>query len=199
MSRTSMLRTGLLLPCAVLLTAANRDRADANTAVGETTSVTSMSAFATQPTVPNACTFFSHSELESAVGWQLRDGKAKDASPGTFECDFVTPPAAYVTKKFPNPPIPESAGFSSLKVHTHPSDPKRFAEGRKLLGAAAEDVPGIGDAAYFNGPNLLYVRVGNRAFSLRTYTDARSDADKARVRDVTLKLAKLGASKLSGG
>ena len=179
MSRTKMLRAGLLLPGAALLMAANR-------------------APTTQASVPNACTFFSHSELESAVGWQLRDGKAKDAPPGTFECDFVTPPLAYVTKTFPNPPIPKSAGFSSIKVHTHPSTPKTFIEGRKILGAAAEDVPGIGDAAYFNGPNLVYVRVGDRAFSLRTYTDANTASDKARVRDATLNLAKLGAAKLSG-
>jgi hypothetical protein len=172
---------------------------DTKTADGEVSRITSSSSAPTATgNIPNACTFFSHAELESAVGWQLRAGKAKDAPPGTFECSFEKPQDMYITKTYPNPPIPKSADFTSLTVHTHPVDPKRFAEFRKNLGAAAEDVPGIGDGAYFYGPNLLYVRVGESGFSLRTYTSATSAADKARVREATLSLAKLGASKLRG-
>ena len=43
------------------------------------------------------------------------------------------------------------------------------------------DVPGVGDDAYLNGPDLLFVRVGNRGFSVRIYTDAGTDANRVRV------------------
>jgi hypothetical protein len=43
---------------------------------------------------------------------------------------------------------------------------------------------------------MLYVRVGSRGFSVRLYTDAQAEADRARVRDVMVTLGRMGASKL---
>ena len=147
--------------------------------------------------VPDACTFISREELEKAVGWELREGKTKDAVPGAFECDFTHPPDAYVTRKFPNPAVPQSAGFSSVIIHTNPVSAKGFADNRTMLGAKAEDVPGVGDGAFFNGINLIYVRVGNKGFSIRMYIDPQNDADRAAIKQTMLSLAQLGASKLS--
>jgi hypothetical protein len=47
------------------------------------------------------------------------------------------------------------------------------------------------------GGDMLYVRVGNLGFSLRIYTNAGNEADWARVREVMLKLGRLGASRLT--
>jgi hypothetical protein len=54
----------------------------------------------------------------------------------------------------------------------------------------------LGDAAFYNGLDMLYVRVGSRGFSVRLYTDAQDEADRARVRDVMMTLGRTGASKL---
>lgn len=146
--------------------------------------------------VPDACTFISRAELETAVGWELREGKSKTAAPGSYECSFTHPPDAYVTRNFPNPALPKEIDFNSITVHTDPSEPKDFEEGRKMIGTEAIDAPGVGDAAYFYGSNLLYVRVGSRGFSLRLYTNAQTEADKAKLREVLTNLGKMGAAKL---
>src|SRR5687768_5382501 len=73
-----------------------------------------------------ACSFFSKSELEQLLGWELRDGKPKDMPPGLAQCDFTTPPQAYVTRRFNNPPLPEAAGFSSVVITTFPTTPQTF-------------------------------------------------------------------------
>jgi hypothetical protein len=149
--------------------------------------------------VPDACTFISRAELEAQVGWELREGRTKDAEPGHSECDFEHPPEAYITRTFPNPPVPRSADFSSIKIHTNPVTAASFAEFRKGIGASGEDVAGIGDGAYFYGINLLYVRVGNKGFSIRMYMDPKNDADRAAIKNSMLSLARLGVSKLSQG
>jgi hypothetical protein len=146
--------------------------------------------------VPDACAFIDRAQLEEIIGRELREGERKDAPPGLSECDFETPPLLYVTRTFPDPALPESTGFSSIKINTHPANPQNFIEFRQTLGAAAEDVPGIGDGAYFYGPDLLYVRVGTRGFSLRMYASPENDSDRTRTREVMLRLAALGASKL---
>jgi hypothetical protein len=146
--------------------------------------------------VPDACTFFTRAELEEQLGWELRDGELEE-QPGGTECEFEVPPGMYVTRTFENPPLPQSVGFSGITVNTHSSTAANFNEFRQQLGAAAEEVPGIGDGAYFYGPDMLYVRVGNRGFSLRIYADAASDADRAKVREVLLALARLGAARLA--
>jgi hypothetical protein len=163
---------------------------------GNTPAATSSAEAGPAAKAPDACTFFSRAELEETVGWELREGDPEDAPAGSSICDFETPPGAYVTRTFPNPALPKSVGFGSLTVNSHPADPRNFAEFRQTLGAAAEDVSGIGDGAYFYGPDLLYVRVGNLGFSVRIYTDAQTDADRGRVREVMLKLGRMGAARL---
>lgn len=148
--------------------------------------------------VPDACSFFDRAQLEQTIGWELREGEPEDMPPGSYACDFETPPLMYVTRTYPDPALPQSVGFGSLTVNTHPSKAQNFDEFRQTLGPAAEDVPDIGDGAYFYGFDMLYVRVGNRGFSLRIYTDAQSDEDRARVREVLLTLAREGASRLQG-
>jgi len=195
-----MQRTSHGIPFVVLLFvtgcggAPDEQRADATPPAA----ASSISAEPSGP-VPDACTFFTRAELEANVGWELRDGEKEDAPPGLSSCDFEMPPQMSITRTFPNPPLPRSVDFSSLVINTHPADAAVFASARQQLGAAVEEVSGVGDAAYFNGPNQLHVRVGNRGFSLRIYTNASTAADLAKVREVMLTLGRLGASKLSGG
>lgn len=151
---------------------------------------------ATMIDVPDACTFFAKSDLEARIGRELRDGEQGDVPPGSSQCDFETPPLMYVTRTFDNPPLPESVGFGSITITTNESTPENFTEFRQLLGTTAEDVPGIGGGAYFNGPAMVYVRVGNRGFSIRMHADPTTDEAWARMREVMLVLARDGASKL---
>jgi hypothetical protein len=167
---------------------------DDEPAVAESTGDASDQAAPVSAAVPDACTFFSRAELEAAVGWELREGEPESAPEGSSSCDFEMPPQMYVTRTFPNPPLPKSVDFSSLMVTTYPATADDFGEMRNLT--TVEDAPGIGDDAYFLGPDLLHVRVGNRGFSLRIYTNASAEADAARVRDVMLSLARTGASRL---
>ena len=146
--------------------------------------------------VPEACGFFARGELEEIVGWELRDGEVDDMPPGSDACDFAAPPQMYVTRTFPNPPLPQSVGFSSVTITTYPADPQNFALNREIVGPQGEEPSGLGDAAFYNGLDMLYVRVGSRGFSVRLYTDAQAEADRARVRDVMMTLGRVGASKL---
>jgi hypothetical protein len=154
-------------------------------------------AAAAAVSVPDACTFIPKAELESLIGRELREGKRRDMPPGFFQCDFATPPQMSVTRRFNNPPLPEAAGFSSVTITTNPTSPNTFAESRRLMQADAEDVPGIGDAAYLYGPAMIYVRVGNRGFSIRLHVNTPStEAGRARLRAVMLSLARAGVAKL---
>jgi hypothetical protein len=144
----------------------------------------------------DACTFIAKAELEKLIGRELRDGKSSDMPPGLSQCDFTTPPQMYVTRRFPNPALPDAAGFSSVTITTMPTSPTTFAESRRLM-ADGEDVRGIGDAAFFSGPAMIFVRVENRGFSIRLHVSPPStDAGRSRLRDVMLSLARAGASKL---
>jgi hypothetical protein len=147
--------------------------------------------------VPEACTFFAHDELEEAIGWELREGEPEEAPPGLFVCDFETPPLLYVTRTFSDPALPQSVGFDSLTINTHPTSAESFREFRGMIGAEGEDVPGIGDGAYFYGRDMLYVRVGSRGFSIRIYVSPSNEDDWARVREVMLSLARRGAERLA--
>jgi hypothetical protein len=147
--------------------------------------------------VPDACSFIPKAELERLIGRELRDGKPKDMPPGLYQCDFTTPPKMYVKRQFNNPPLPEAAGFSSVVITTNPTTPSTFAESRRVMQANAEDVTGVGDAAFFNGPAMIYVRVGNRGFSIRLHVNApTTDAGRARLKDVMLSLARAGVARL---
>lgn len=144
--------------------------------------------------IPNACTFFSQAELESTVGWELREGKPAN-SPQESSCRFEILPGMYVKRKYPNPALPQSMRFTSLTVTTYPSKAGDFAEMRRLTGV--ETPAGVGDDAFFlGGPDFLHVRVVNRGFSVRINTDAASEADRAKLHEVVLGLGKLGASRL---
>jgi|SRR5687768_8545336 len=144
----------------------------------------------------DACTFIPKSELETLIGRELRDGKKQDMPPGFSQCDFTTPPEMYVTRRFNNPPLPEAAGFSSVTITTISTSPNTFAESRRVM-ADGEDVRGIGDAAYFSGPAMIFVRVANRGFSIRLYVNPpTTEGGRARLREVMLSLARAGASKL---
>lgn len=146
--------------------------------------------------VPDACTFIPKAELERLIGRQLNDAKRKDMPPGFFQCDFSTPPQISVTRRFTNPPLPEAAGFSSVTITTNPTTPATFADSRRLM-QPNEDVPGIGDSAFLYGPAMIYVRVGNRGFSIRLHVNApTTDAGRTRLRDVMLSLARAGVARL---
>lgn len=147
--------------------------------------------------VPDACTFFARAELESAIGSELREGEPQSvADQSESSCRFRKQLGSKAARTFPDPALPGSLGFDSVTVSTSSADPEAVAEIRKLDPAAFEDAPGVGDDAYFLGPALLHVRVGNRGFSLRINPDPQSLDDQAKVREVMLALAKTGASRL---
>ena len=193
-------RTRFIVPFAALLIVAacsegKTDKSEEPQS-SQASSESTPSADMSNVTVPDACTFISRAELEQAVGWQLGEGKPATQPPGSYECRFKMPPKLYIERTFPNPPLPESAGFYAITVYTNPIDEKSFAELRQEVGAEGEDVPGVGDAAYFNGPTILYVRKGNKGFSFRLYFEPTTDADRVKAKEVLISLAKLGVSRL---
>ena len=123
--------------------------------------------------VPAACEFFTVDEIAEAVGLAIQEEVEQEELPeGASECTYRTP-------------------ASRVVIVTNPSDPDDFAEFIEVFVPDAEEIEGIGDAAYFNGPNLLYVRVGDRAFSVRI-NDELGDG----LRPAMLALAEAGAAKL---
>jgi hypothetical protein len=147
--------------------------------------------------IPDACAFIPRAELESLIGRELREGRRRDMPPGFSQGDFSSPPQLSATRRFHDPPLPEAAGFSSVTITTHPTTAKTFAESRDALKENATNVPGIGDAAYMHGPALIYVRVGNRGFSIRLHVnEPKTEAGKSQLRAVMLSLAHAGVAKL---
>lgn len=145
----------------------------------------------------DACTFISKAELETAIGAELKEGEPQSVpSAAESQCRFKRQLGIRATRSFPNPAIPASVGFTGITISTSPADPAAVAEIRALDPGAFEDVPGLGDQAYYLGPNLLHVRVGNRGFSIRIEPQAQSPDDQAKVREVMLGLARTGASRL---
>lgn len=148
-----------------------------------------------QVQVPDACTFIPRAELESLIGYELRDGDPQDVPAGESQCDFERPPGMYVTRTFEKKLLPEAAGFSSIVITTYRTTAERFAEGRELAGES--DLPGVGDAAYLIGPNLMHVRAGNRGFSMRVHVDQpETEVGRAALRDAMVALGKAGVAKL---
>lgn len=131
------------------------------------------------------------------MGSELRNGEAQpvpDASES--QCQFKRQLGRNATKTFANPAIPKSVGLTGVTISTSRADPAAVAQVRELEPDAFEGVPGVGDDAYFLGPNLLHVRVQNRSFSIRISPEARSPADQAKVREVMVALARTVASRL---
>ena len=185
-----------LLPIAALLLAASACGAGdggSNSAVAGTAEDNVAGAAAN---IPDACTFFAKAELENALGIGLRDGEPQSvAEPNESSCRFRRQLGRDATRTFPNP-LPASAGFTSLTISASPADPAAVAEIRELDPGAFEDVPGLGDDAYYLGPALLHVRVGQRGFSIRIEPEASSEGDRAKVREAMIALARAGASRL---
>jgi hypothetical protein len=122
--------------------------------------------------IPDACTFLSREEIGAAIGTSVGEGERELQPIGASECVY-------------------SNMTSSVTVNTHPSDDQQFDEFRSMIGAEAEPISDIGDEAYFWGPQLIYVRVANRGFSLRINEDLGE-----RLRPAMLELAGAGAAKL---
>ena len=148
-------------------------------------------------TVPDACSWIPKLELEQIIGWELRDGKKKDVSPGMSQCDFTTPPGAYVTRRYPNPKLRPAAGFSSVIITTYPTSQKTFDENRRATPGGVRDIPGLGDDAFLYGPAMVPVRVGNRGFSIRLHVnEPKAENEKANLIEVLLDIARAGIAKL---
>lgn len=183
----------LLALATLAIAGCGKDKAEPNASTQEV----AVNATAVAAEIPNACTFFAKAELESAIGAELRDGEPQ-AVPDASEsiCRFRKQLGSRATKSFSDPVLPTTLGFNSLTVATSPADPQAVAEIRKLDPAAFEDVRGIGDDAYYLGPTLLHVRVGQRSFSLRIGPEPQSPKDQAAARQVIQALGKAGASRL---
>lgn len=155
------------------------------------------SAVAAAAGAPDACSFIPKLQLERLIGWELRDGKPKDVSPGMSQCDFTTPPQAYVTRRYDNPMLPEAAGFSSVVITTFPTTPETFAENRRVMPGGVRDIPGYGDDAFTYGQAMIYVRVGNRGFSIRLHVnEPKTQRGRVILIDLLLKLARAGLERL---
>jgi hypothetical protein len=122
--------------------------------------------------VPEACAFLTRDEIAEIIDKDVGEGEPEQQPGGAFGCRYRTP-------------------TSNVMVSTHRSDPAEFDEFRNMIGQEAEVVDGIGDSAYFWGPNLMYVRVGNLGFSLRINEELGD-----RLRPAMLALAEQGAAKL---
>lgn len=187
--RVAALATLLFLPCSGSGAEKRPDKSPGPAAQRPTGAATAK--------VPEACSFIPKSELERVIGWELRDGKPKDMPPGLSQCDFTTPPQAYVTRRFDNPLLPEAAGFSSVVITTYPTSPETFAENRRVTPGGVRDIPGYGDDAFLYGPAMLHVRVGNRGFSIRLHVnEPKTDGGKATLIDCLQRLARLGIARL---
>lgn len=202
-------RSCFLIPITALLLVAGcgggSDSDPASDATTDATDASEMTAISDEDSapqaetvaeVPDACVLFDRMELERTLGWELYDPDPDDMPPGLYACSFGSPPLFYATRKYPDPALPESIGFSSLTINTHPSTVESFQEFRAMIGEGGEDVPGIGDGAYFYGYDMIYGRVGGKGFSMRIYTAAETDEDRALVREMMLTLARNAAAKL---
>lgn len=179
---------------ALMLTACQAGDDRSATAPGGSSIIGDGDAATASANIPDPCALFPKADLESAVGWELREGRREYSTEGST-CTFRRQQGMAATRVFPDPPLPQSTGFSSMTIGASVADQEAVAEIRKLDPDAFDDVPNLGDEAYFLGPNLLHVRVGNRGFSVRINTNPGSEAD-GKVRTVILALGRTGADRL---
>jgi len=121
-----------------------------------------------------ACSLMTPQEIAAITGGRIRDGEPQTVPLGT-ECRFRTSATDWVN------------------VALGPIDVKTFATVRKLLGAQAETLAGVGDEAYFEGNVRVSVRMGTQSLIIGL---ARNDQGDANTKAQVLALAKLGASRL---
>jgi hypothetical protein len=121
-----------------------------------------------------ACSLITRQEIEGITGRRISDVEPETVPTGT-ECRFRLSANEWVN------------------VALGPIDAKTFATVRKLLGAQAENLAGVGDEAYFWGNVRVYVRVGTQSLVIGF---ARNDDGDAKTKAQLLALAKLGAPRL---
>ena len=185
----------VLLALAALSTLAGCGSSDQSTGAASESGATPAGGASVSAELPDACTFFTRAELETALGHELREGEPQSAQDGSI-CRFRKQLGSKATKTFPNPALPASLGFTSLTIATSPHDPEAVAEIRGLDPDAFEAVPGLGDDSYFLGPSLLHVNVCKRGFSVRVEPEANSAEGQAKVREIMLALGRTGVSRL---
>lgn len=140
--------------------------------------------------VPDACTFLDREGISAAIGRELQEGEPQPTAGGASECRFETALGMEASTSYEDPVVPETAS-ASVVINTHPSNAEEFDLFQESLGSEAEVATGVGDDAYFWGPNLIYVRVADRGFSLRINAD---ESDDQALRAALLGLATAGAS-----
>ena len=143
--------------------------------------------------IPDACTFLDREEISAAIGRELREGESESAVEGTSECRFETATEMEASTTYDDPVIPETT-LGSVTISTHPADPEEFDAFQESLGSEAETMTGIGDDAYVWGPDLIYVRVGDRGFSIRISAD---ESDDQALHAALLELAERGVASYS--
>ena len=121
-----------------------------------------------------ACSLMTPQEIAAITGGRIRDGEPQTVALGTA-CQFRTSDTDWVN------------------VALGPIDAKTFATVRKLLGARAETLAGVGDEAYLEGNVRVAARVGTQSLIIGF---ARNDQGNANTKAQVLALAKLGASRL---
>ena len=121
--------------------------------------------------LPDACTFFSVDELESALGTTVQPGKSQQAPEGTSACRF--------------------SGIANVTINTYETTAGDFADFEELNGGTSVD--GLGDAAFTLDDVLLHVRVGDLAFSIRVNDEQHQVADLEQAKRT---LAEEGVQKL---
>ena len=121
-----------------------------------------------------ACSLITPQEIAGITGTRIGDGEPQAVPEGT-ECRF------------------RSSDGDWVHVALGPLDAKTFATVRRLLGAQAEPLAGVGDEAYFWGNVRVHVRVGTHSLTIGI---ARNDEGNAKTKAQVLALAKAGAQRL---
>jgi hypothetical protein len=121
-----------------------------------------------------ACSLITPQEIAGITGGRIGDGEPQAVPEGT-ECRF------------------RSSDGNWVHVALGPLDAKTFASVRRLLGAQAEPLAGVGDEAFFWGNVRVHVRVGTHSLTIGL---ARNDEGNAKTKEQVLALAKLGAARL---
>lgn len=122
----------------------------------------------------DACQFLDANEIASATGTSNLKAEPEEQPAGASGCRY------------------RSMAGTAASVNVHNSDAKEFDEFRELIGAEAETVTDLGDAAYLWNPNRIYVRVGSRGFSVTVQQDMSGE----KQREALLALARSGAEKM---